>query len=269
MNETKVSNLSERDTNKNYTNQFRFSEEKLLNMKSTNNIKNYFSFEKETNKLDSLSLSNQISKNIGEGEEEKIENKESFIELQNEEKAKEKNINDKIKKKDKNTQVALINLIRKMRKKNLEIKNNLNNCKYKYEEMNFCLGTKLKYSKWKYEISDYDKYFIDIEHFGEREKKEIERQKTFYDFLEDAVNSVLEKKNDKKYFFQNNKRKKMNEIKNENKIEDKNFPDSEKAKLKQKSVHNSLEYITKRKMAEKVKRSKIKKILRESLNVVI
>ena len=226
-----------------------------------NNIHNSnpLSFDKDVYNLNPLTLSNKvnINKNNDEDEDEK-----SILDLLFNIKEKG-NLNNKVKYRDRKTQVALINLIKKLRKKNLKIKNNLRNCKFKFEEMNFCLGTKLKYSKWKYEISDYEKYFIDIEHFGERELKEIERKKTFYDFFEDAVDTIIEKRNEKKYLLSNNKRKNIKEKKVNN------IPDSEIAKLKQKNVHSSLENIIKRKSAEKAKRSKIKKILRESLSVVI
>ena len=166
--------------------------------------------------------------------------------------------------KTKNISAKLINLIRQLRKNNLELNKNLNNCKYKFEEMNFNFGTKLKYSKWKYQISDYQKYFIDIEHFGERERNEIEKKKTFYDFLEDAVDSISEIQKKKKYAL-SGKRKKIYENNNKyNTLEDKNTPDRELSS-KQKTIQNFLENINKRKIKEKEKRNEIKILLEDSL----
>ena len=260
LNNISITSLSPRSSYKDDTIQHNLPQKKILKL-NMNNIHNSnpLSFDKDVYNLNPLTLSNKvnINKNNDEDEDEK-----SILDLLFNIKEKG-NLNNKVKYRDRNTQVALINLIKKLRKKNLKIKNNLRNCKFKFEEMNFCLGTKLKYSKWKYEISDYEKYFIDIEHFGERELKEIERKKTFYDFFEDAVDTIIEKRNEKKYLLSNNKRKNIKEKKVNN------IPDSEIAKLKQKNVHSSLENIIKRKSAEKAKRSKIKKILRESLSVVI
>lgn len=260
LNNISITSLSHRSSYKDDTNQHNLPQKKILKL-NMNNIHNSnpLSFDKDVYNLNPLTLSNKvnINKNNDEDEDEK-----SILDLLFNIKEKG-NLNNKVKYRDRKTQVALINLIKKLRKKNLKIKNNLRNCKFKFEEMNFCLGTKLKYSKWKYEISDYEKYFIDIEHFGERELKEIERKKTFYDFFEDAVDTIIEKRNEKKYLLSNNKRKNIKEKKVNN------IPDSEIAKLKQKNVHSSLENIIKRKSAEKAKRSKIKKILRESLSVVI
>lgn len=160
----------------------------------------------------------------------------------------------------------LINKIRELRENNLKINRNLNNVKSKFEEMNFCFGTKLKYSKWKYQISDYDKYFIDIEHFGERERKEMERKKTFYDILEDAVDSINEKIIKKKLELPSGRKKLINQYKG-NKLKLKNLPDSCIAKLKQKNISLSLENVNKRMIKEKIKRHKIKEILEESFRI--
>ena len=160
----------------------------------------------------------------------------------------------------------LIKYVKDLRSNNLKINRDLKFYKLKFDEINFRFGTKLKYSKWKYSISDYEKYFIDIEHFGEREKKEIERKKTFYDILEDAVDSITEKQNEKKYLLPNLKRKKIYEqpVKNNNKIEDKKFPDSELMKLNLQKLKNDLEILNIRIAREKERRSQIKDLLEQS-----
>ena len=225
-----------------------------------------------------LDKSNTIIKNINLNSEKflsiKINQKENDInestKRSKKEQEEEYNIYNilKNKRKDKNIPIILINHIKKLRKNNLKIYNNLHYFKSKFDELIFNLGTKLKYSKWKYEISDYDKYFIDIDNFGERERKEIDRKKTFYDFLEDAVDSISERNYMKKYALSSDKEKNINLNLNEYKkikvLNDKDFPNSELIKLKQKEIQKSLEEITKRKIKEKKKRSEIKNLLQDS-----
>ena len=225
------------------------------------NIDNFHNIIKNINLTSEKFLSMEINENENDNNASTIRSKK-----EEEEKYKIYNIL-KSKKKDKNITIILINLIKKLRKNNLKIYNNLHYCKSKFDELNFNLVTKLKYSKWKYEISDYDKYFIDIDNFGERERKEIDRKKTFYDFLEDAVDSISERKYMKKYSLSNDKEKNninINDFKKIKMLNDKDFPNSELTILKQKEIQNSLEKITKRKIKEKKKRSQIKNLLQDS-----
>jgi hypothetical protein len=160
----------------------------------------------------------------------------------------------------------LINKLKELRKNNIKLNRVINNCKCKFEEMNFNLGTQLKYSKWKYQISDYDKYFIDMELFGERESKEIERRKTFYDILEDTVDAVSEKKIEKKHSPPSGKKTKIIEEQKKliNEMKRKNLHDSDRAVLKQKINKLYLDNVGARKIIEKEKRKKIKNILNQS-----
>ena len=168
---------------------------------------------------------------------------------------------------DKNTKTniskLLITKIIELKNNNIKLNKIINNCKCKFEKMNFNLGTQLKYSKWKYQISDYDKYFIDMEHFGERESKEIERRKTFYDILEDAVDAVSEKKIEKKHSPPSGIETKMIEEQKKiiNKLKNKNLHDSDIAVLKLKMNRLYLDKINARLLNEKEKRKKIRNIL--------
>ena len=166
----------------------------------------------------------------------------------------------------KNIPKLLINRVKELRIKNLKLNKKINNCKNKFEEMNFHVGSKLKYSKWKYQISDFHKYFIDIENFGEREREEIERRKTFYDILEDTVDDINEKNIQKKFALPSERKKLTEHIKKNDVFENKkrNLPYSDKLILKQKRLEKSLEKIIKRKYKEKKKRNEINNILEKS-----
>ena len=166
----------------------------------------------------------------------------------------------------KNIPKLLINRVKELRIRNLKLNKKINNCKNKFEEMNFHVGSKLKYSKWKYQISDFHKYFIDIENFGEREREEIERRKTFYDILEDTVDDINEKNIQKKFALPSERKKLTEHIKKNDVFENKkrNLPYSDKLILKQKRLEKSLEKIIKRKYKEKKKRNEINNILEKS-----
>ena len=248
--------------------------------------KNIFNFKSKEDKFKSKSIDLENSKmllnsklNINLFKKDSINNNNLENIINENEQDNSSNINNLslINKKDKlnsalsqrykkNTIPLIIKYVKELRSNNLKINRDLKSCKLKFEEINFRFGTKLKYSKWKYAISDYEKYFIDVEHFGEREKKEIERKKTFYDNLEDAVDFINETQNEKKYLLPNLKRQKIYEqpVKNNNKIKDNNLPDSDITKLNLQKIKNDLEIVNIRIAKEKVKRSHVKDILEKS-----
>ena len=84
--------------------------------------------------------------------------------------------------------------------------------------------------------------------------------------MEDAVDSISERKYMKKYALSSDKEKNinLNDLKKIKILNDKDFPNSELAVLKQKEIQKSLEKITKRKIKEKKKRREIKNLLQDS-----
>ena len=129
-------------------------------------------------------------------------------------------------------------------------------------KMNLKISSKLKYAKWKYQISDYKKYFIDVESFGEKERQEIEKRKTFYDILEDMVDMVIENKMRKKYM--ETKIDSVNEQYEQDKDKRKNMFKGNLVLMKEKFLQKCLKKVDKRKLIEKQKRNQIKKILSDS-----
>ena len=138
--------------------------------------------------------------------------------------------------------------------------------------MNLRIGSKLKYAKWKYQISDYKKYFIDVESFGEKERQEIEKRKTFYDLLEDMVDMVNENKIKKKYI--QAKIDSVNEQLEQDKDKRKNMFQGNFVLMKQKFLEKYLKKVDKRISIEKKRRNQVNKILndcelnaREAMNI--
>ena len=138
----------------------------------------------------------------------------------------------------------------------------LNDVRKKYNRLNFQLGSKFKYANWKYQISDYKKYFIDTESYGEKEREEIERRKTFYDILEDMVDMVLKNQHEKKYIVA--KVDSVNEQLEADKDKRKDTFGKDLAKIRQRFLTKHLKKISQRMSMEKRKRDKIKKILNDS-----
>ncbi len=144
-----------------------------------------------------------------------------------------------------NLSKILFNEIENIRAKNENLNILLKKDKSKTKIDNFHMGSKLKYFKWKYELSDYLKYFIDVESYSQKEKDEYENSKTYYDYLEDLV--------------ENKETKKIIEKTESNKPQEKS--NLEKMKIKQKSIRKTLIEIFKRKQNEKDKRKEINEIL--------
>ena len=83
---------------------------------------------------------------------------------------------------------------------NLKIKNRIN---YKIAEQNlvdWVIKSKLKFAKWKFGIPEIEKYFIDLNAFGKREEQELIKRKTFYDSVEEIIDEIKlkEEERDKK-----------------------------------------------------------------------
>ena len=244
---------------------------KKNNLANLNNSNNLFDIDYKfnlyhSNKIDNKNIIDIHNKEKNEEELDIISHsRKSFDINRDKEDSKSYNSHGHINK-NINISKILINKLLELKNDNIKLNKEINNCKYKFDEMNFNLGTQLKYSKWKYEISDYDKYFIDIDNFGEREKEEIERRKTFYDILEDAVESISEKKKQKKDLSPRGINTTISEQKKNiiKKLEKKNLPDSEIAVLKHKMSKLSLDKINTRKILEKEKRKKINELLNRS-----
>ena len=54
------------------------------------------------------------------------------------------------------------------------------------------MSTKFKYADWKYGINDINKYFININEFGQKEEKELEMRKSFYEKVDSVINELKE-----------------------------------------------------------------------------
>ena len=138
----------------------------------------------------------------------------------------------------------------------------LNKVEKRCNKMDLKMGSKLKYAKWRYQISDFKKYFIDIESFGEKERQELEKRKTFYDLLEDMVDMVNENKMKKKYL--EAKIDSINEQIDQDKDKRKNLFEVNFLLMKQKFLKKYLNKLDKRKVNEEKKRNEVNKILFDS-----
>ena len=77
------------------------------------------------------------------------------------------------------------------------LKNNINKKYSEYELDKWIMNSKMKYAKWKFGINELEKYFMDVEEFGIKERNELEIRKTFYkklNFLIDDIKDEQEMK---------------------------------------------------------------------------
>ena len=152
--------------------------------------------------------------------------------------------------------------VRKFQLDNNKCNDLLNSVKKKHHKLDVELGSKFKYAKWKFQISDYNKYFIDTELYGEKEREEIESSKTFYDILEDLVDMVKKNQIQKKYLA--TKVESVNEQIEEDQDKRKNLFGKDFEKFRLKFLAKHLKKISKRKSMEKKKRDEVNKILNDS-----
>ena len=52
------------------------------------------------------------------------------------------------------------------------------------------MNSKMKYAKWKFGINELEKYFMDVEEFGIKERNELEIRKTFYKKLNLLIDDI-------------------------------------------------------------------------------
>jgi len=78
------------------------------------------------------------------------------------------------------------------------IKNLLNKKNYEYELDKWIMRSKMKYAKWKFGIDELEKYFMNVDEFGIKEKNEIELRKSFYKKLNILIDELKEEKEMKK-----------------------------------------------------------------------
>ena len=122
-------------------------------------------------------------------------------------------------------------ILRKMKEKNMKIKNRIN---HKINEQNLIdweMKSKFKLAQWKYGIADVQKYFIDLEEYGKPEEVELIKRKTFYDMVEELIDDIKKTKEEKelkdiedKYNINNRDKNKFGNVKKkqDKKKEDKN-----------------------------------------------
>lgn len=70
------------------------------------------------------------------------------------------------------------------------LKNNINKKYSEYELDKWIMNSKMKYAKWKFGINELEKYFMDVEEFGIKERNELEIRKTFYKKLNLLIDNI-------------------------------------------------------------------------------
>jgi hypothetical protein len=70
------------------------------------------------------------------------------------------------------------------------LKNNINKKYSEYELDKWIMNSKMKYAKWKFGINELEKYFMDVEEFGIKERNELEIRKTFYKKLNLLIDDI-------------------------------------------------------------------------------
>ena len=82
------------------------------------------------------------------------------------------------------------NFIKKLK----NIKKILNKKNYQYELDKWLMRAKMKYVDWKFGINELEKYFIDVDEFGIKEKNELKLRKSFYKKLNLLIDELKEEK---------------------------------------------------------------------------
>ena len=70
------------------------------------------------------------------------------------------------------------------------LKNNINKKYSEYELDKWIMNSKMKYAKWKFGINELEKYFMDVEEFGIKERNELEIRKSFYKKLNLLIDDI-------------------------------------------------------------------------------
>lgn len=159
-------------------------------------------------------------------------------------------------------------ILRNMKEHNRIIKNKIN---YKLAEQNLVdweMKSKLKWAKWKFGIEEINKYFVDLNAYGKPEEEELLKRKTFYEVVEDLIDEIKQKKDEKEIkaiedkYFNKKQENKFGDVKKEDKNEDANgFDLVDKAINKNKELSQVLKFLKLRKIQEKRKRVMVDNIL--------
>ena len=161
-------------------------------------------------------------------------------------------------------------IVRKMKEKNIKIKNRINYKINEHDLIDWKMKSKLKLAQWRYGIAEVQKYFIDLQAYGKPEEDELFKRKTFYDFVDDLIDEIKQTKQEKeiksiedKYVKKNNNDNKFGNIKkkDEKKKESDVLNEVDNAINKQKEIGDILGKVKLRKIKEKEKRDIIDKIL--------
>jgi len=152
-------------------------------------------------------------------------------------------------------------MIKDMKKDNNTIKNKIHKGIEKFNIMEWYMRTRFKYTEYKYGIAEIDKYFMDLKAYGKPEEEEIEKRKTFYEYVEDVIDDIhqvqqqkeIEKLN-KKYGIDQDKKKIV-----KSKVAKKEFNLPQQKQMIE--LSKALKEIAKRKKKEKNCREEIGDIL--------
>lgn len=149
------------------------------------------------------------------------------------------------------------------------LKNNINKKYSEYELDKWIMNSKMKYAKWKFGINELEKYFMDVEEFGIKERNELEIRKTFYKKLNLLIDDIKDEQ-EMKRIKEREKDYGIN-IKKEDKklIRDNEYWIDEKALNKMSEQNHFLKMAKQRKIREQKNRDIIDYILlkcRQSAN---
>ena len=164
-------------------------------------------------------------------------------------------------------------IVRKMKKMNNRIKNRINNKLNEQDLINWEMKSKFKLIKWKYGIEDIQKYFIDLQEYGKNEEVELLKRKTFYDYVEEVIDDIKKRKEEKeiktieeKYSINYKEKYKFGSVKKDPKKEKNinNINDVDITIDKKAELNEVLKKIYSRKIKEQQKRKLINEIMLEN-----
>ena len=135
------------------------------------------------------------------------------------------------------------------------------------------MKSKFKLAKWKYGIADVQKYFIDLQEYGKNEEVELLKRKTFYDYVEEVIDDIKRRKEEKeiktieeKYSINYKEKYKFGNVKKEQKEEKdvNNINDVDNTLNKKAELSEALKKVHLRKIKEQQKRKIINSIMLEN-----
>ena len=171
-----------------------------------------------------------------------------------------------------NLPVQTDKIVRRMKEKNVKIKNKINFKINEQELIDWEMKSKFKLAKWKYGIAEVDKYFIDLQAYGKPEEEELLKRKTFYDYVEDLIDDIKKTKEEREIksiedkYINNNDNNKFGNVKkkDEKKEEDSDLFVVDKAVNKQTELCEIIEKVKLRRKKEKEKIKLIDNLLFKS-----